>query len=228
MENEKARQQILEEAYLNSLFGVAEDTEQNHGLVVSQPAKLIVSEPDAVLPLVSDHNTLSVEPSVQPGNVDDENSAELMPQPGSQSELPFMGQLFEVAGLRCVLPLSSFSHILPWPDDLSLSEKNKHHLLGQVKINDQLISISDITTMLVPDNRLENKPAVEYTKSAKIIVFLGGRAGLACNKVLEMVKVEPEKVCWRDASSERIWLAGIVKSDSYALLDVNGILQLLG
>lgn len=222
MSSVKSTQQVIEEDYLNGLLTTDSDAQGEISDVVEKKAEL------------NDHgkNQNNVSPSNQTSNssthknefVNTYESIDIRGDP----RLPFMGQLFKAAGVKLALPVSSFSHVLACPDRLLPCDKSNHYLFCNVQDNDRLIEVVDLTRIVIPANRLANdKSPTEYIQPSNIIVLQNGISGIACDELLEMIKVDPDSVCWRDSLSERKWLAGTVKSDGYAILDVNGILQLL-
>ena len=60
-----------------------------------------------------------------------------------------------------------------------------------------------------------------------IILLADNKTCLPCENIIDMVTINPDKVCWRSDSSERKWLAGTFKKENYILLDLDGIMQLL-
>ena len=61
----------------------------------------------------------------------------------------------------------------------------------------------------------------------KIILMGGGKWGLACDSVSEVITLQQDKVRWRGDNSKRPWLAGTVVDQMCALLDVDKFVELL-
>lgn len=138
-------------------------------------------------------------------------------------QTPFVCQLLRVSALKFALPLSTFSQVIPWLE-LKINEVNKGAcLIGQVESDKQIIDVIDLVSLVVPKSRQMNFPATINKSLAGIILLQEGSRGLAYDELLELVTIEPKTVCWRSTSSEHPWLAGTVKRDGYALLDVDGI-----
>ena len=54
----------------------------------------------------------------------------------------------------------------------------------------------------------------------RILITLDGKWGLACDEVLSIGKVEPQKVRWRSMRKKRPWLIGTVIDELTAVIDV--------
>src|SRR5690606_33989871 len=67
-----------------------------------------------------------------------------------------------------------------------------------------------------------------FEKSARYVVSINGLSwGLAVDTVEQPITLDPEDVKWRSSRTKRPWLAGTVKEQMCALLDIAMIGKLL-
>lgn len=131
--------------------------------------------------------------------------------------------LVKVSGLTLAVPLISLGQIQPITDELA-------HIFGQA---DWFIGIQPTLTgkirmvntakFVMPERYDEN-----FVKTAKLLVSINGVPwGLAVDSVNQPISLEPEAIKWRTDRSKRPWLAGIIKEQMCALLDIPMIGQML-
>jgi len=140
------------------------------------------------------------------------------------NKLPFICQLIKIAGLKFALPLSSFSHILKYSEILESAESKSDFILENVQIDGHQVRIIDLAQIVLAEDKLKQPINSRQNKYDSIIIMQDARFGLACDEILDTEMLTPEEVCWRNSSSQRLWLAGTVKSGGYALLDVDELL----
>lgn len=227
-------QQSVEEAYLDSLLSPLPDNGEQ-GICVHQASvkEEPVNTPESVeypeqqsteINAVSnDTNTDSPqldEKSVKADSVDD-NINESWPQ------LPFVCQLINLAGLKLALPLSGFTQVLPWPGEVISAGNGQESLVGHMKSGACVFDIVDLAGLIMNKALAQTDSNGKYPYS-HVLLLQDGSTCLPCDDMLETVTVDPDKVCWRNPDSQRIWLAGTVKEDGFALLDAEKIMQLNG
>lgn len=140
----------------------------------------------------------------------------------------FQCLLFQVAGLTLALPLARLNGVLPWDSAVVTPLPNhrpwflglREHLGTQVK----LIDVAGI--VLPPDRRAALTPA-DGGRLGKVILIDGGRWGLACDAVAEVISLAPADVKWRGQAGSRPWLAGTVIRQMCALIDTEAFAAML-
>ena len=131
----------------------------------------------------------------------------------------FQVLLFAVAGLKLAVPLIELNGIVEWGDEY-ISELPGHAswYLGLIQNQGKNIPVIDTLQQVVPKNRW---PAEHLSKRnfKHIILIDGGRWGLACETVLEVITLKTDAVKWRSSRTKRRWLLGTVIDQMCALLD---------
>lgn len=131
--------------------------------------------------------------------------------------------LVKVSGLTLAVPLISLGQIQPITDELT-------HIFGQadwfIGIQPTLmgkIRMVNTAKFVMPERYDEN-----FVKTAKLLVSINGVPwGLAVDSVNQPITLEPDAIKWRTDRSKRPWLAGIIKEQMCALLDIPMIGQML-
>ena len=214
-------QQQVEEAYLDDLLNTGAvhndqvetelpdvSSEANRAAVSCQPSPEAVSQP--------------VE--TQSGNMDAVTPGNAL----REESVPFACQLIVLAGLRLAIPLSGFTRVLPWPDRLLSAEKPQTWRLGEMQYGDRRLDIINMAGLIF--NRQQQSAPDESTEYSytSLVLLQDGQTCLPCDEVGDMVTIDPAGVRWRSSDSERLWLAGTIRQEGYALLDLDGIMQLSG
>ncbi|MBI5462835.1 MAG: chemotaxis protein CheW [Gammaproteobacteria bacterium] len=133
--------------------------------------------------------------------------------------------LFRVAGLTLALPLAKLNGVLPW-DAAAVTVTPGHSpwLLGLRDYQGQKVRLIDVANVIVP----RDGPASEGN-FGKVILIGGGRWGLVCDALAEIVTLAPAAVKWRGrAGGNRPWLAGTVIERMCALIDADAFAEMLG
>lgn len=224
-------QQSVEEAYLNSLLNSFSINEEHDVPALSESIhakSVIISEP-VPLPAAPNNatnnddreNLKESSSSVSVTNVTEKSLQETWPQ------VPFACQLITVAGLKLALPVSSYTQIFPWPGELVPAKNNETPVAGHMQHGVCSFDIVDLTGLILNRSTTEATKNNQYSYS-HVMLLQDGSTCLPCGDLLEMITVDPDKVCWRSSDSPRTWLAGTVKDEGFALLDSEKIMQLLG
>ncbi len=138
---------------------------------------------------------------------------------------PFQSLLFQVAGLTVAVPLVELNGILRYPERLAAVPGLPSWGMGVVRYRDHNLVVVDSIDLFVPENLREATRA--RSQPRYLIVLGGGRFGLACDSVAQVVSLKPEEVRWRGERGRRPWLAGTVKDRLCALLEVPSLVRLL-
>lgn len=149
---------------------------------------------------------------------------------GSASEAgaaqPLMCQLIMVAGIRLALPQPAFTQVLSCPADLGADADMQVLLAARLRHDGRDIDVLNLRPLLLSAQRLADV-APPGGRDAAILLLQHSGAGLLCDSVESAIEVNPLHLCRRDAGSRWTWLAATARTDGYALLDVDGLGQLL-
>lgn len=131
----------------------------------------------------------------------------------------FQVLLFAVAGLKLAVPLTELNGIVEWGDEY-ITEMPGHApwYLGLIQNQGKNVPVIDTLQQVVPKNRWPAEH-LEQQNFKHIIMIDGGRWGLACEKVLEVITLKTDSVKWRSSRTKRRWLLGTVIEHMCALLD---------
>ncbi len=136
--------------------------------------------------------------------------------------------LFKVAGfLTLSVPLARLNGIMKWDGQITPIPGHADWFLGLVKNRGQQVKVIDIAKFVIPENH-KSRQAVKVDRQFKHLLLVdGGRFGLACDELGQVLKLTGDKIRWRDNRSSRPWLAGTVIEQMSALLDVDSFVEML-
>ena len=131
--------------------------------------------------------------------------------------------LFSVAGLKLAVPLISLGAIYKIENDFTPLVGRASWFMGLYRYDDRNVRVIDTAQLVMPDRVMENT-----RENYRYIIRLGGNNwGIACDSVQESILLEPEEVKWRSERTKRAWLSGTVIEHMCALVDVNGLTDIL-
>jgi purine-binding chemotaxis protein CheW len=186
------------------------------GIVAAPP----VAEEAVIVPVTEAPKTEAASAAKEAAVV----AAEAVIRP-SWAEESFAALTIKVNGLALALPLISISRILTWQEPAFLPGYASW-LLGIVHLGDINVRVVDTAALVMPDlPRAAPEPGGEDAR--RIVLIDGGRWGLVCDSVSEVMTLDPSKVRWRTARTKRPWLAGTVVDELCALLDVDRLCEVL-
>ncbi len=131
--------------------------------------------------------------------------------------------LFKVSGLTLAVPLISLGQIQPLTDELTPLFGQADWFMGLQPTPAGKIRTVNTAKFVMPERYDES-----FLKTAKYVVSINGVPwGLAVDSVNQPIRLTPDDVKWRSDRSKRPWLAGTVKDQMCALLDIPRIGQML-
>jgi len=136
--------------------------------------------------------------------------------------------LFKVAGfLTLSVPLARLNGIMKWDGQITPIPGHADWFLGLIKNRGQQVKVIDIAKFVIPENH-KSRQAVKADRQFKHLLLVdGGRFGLACDELGQVLKLTGDKIRWRENRSSRPWLAGTVIEQMSALLDVDSFIEML-
>ncbi|QYJ79911.1 chemotaxis protein CheW [Shewanella acanthi] len=210
------------------------ETSQSEIRQTAEPAENISAEAKFIV----DAHEQELEQEVL-SNVSHDSTANeyLAPQPQVEIKLPSVTQglqellddefqvlFFKVAGLTLAVPLVSLggivkveriNHIIGRPD----------WFLGVQTHRDEQLNIVDTCAWVMPEKYTDElAQSVNYQY---LVMLEGSNWGLACESLVNSVKIDQSQVNWRSKAGRRPWLAGIVKEQMCGILHVQALVQML-
>lgn len=141
---------------------------------------------------------------------------------------PFQILLFNVAGLQLAVPLVDLCGVIEWKDSVTEMPGHADFYMGILQHLDYKIAVIDTARMVLPENKLTQLAGENPRERVKHIVMIGDyQWGLACDKIGEVITLQPDEVKWRTSNSSRGWLAGTVIGHMCALLNSEGFASML-
>ncbi len=135
----------------------------------------------------------------------------------------FEALLFEVAGLTLALPLGELGGIRPIKSEITGLLGQPDWFTGLLQTDLGKLSVVDTARWIMPERLPEaGPPPYRY-----VIRLQDSHWALACHRIADSVRLEPDAVKWSTGSSRRPWLAGTVKDHMCALLDSSAAVRLL-
>ncbi|MGD8812830.1 MAG: chemotaxis protein CheW, partial [Thioalkalispiraceae bacterium] len=200
--------------------------------VVYQPAprseeparfEVQVSTPEVEAPPVIDTVIPEAYPEVE---VEAETPLEaVLPEWSSE---PFQALLFKVAGLTMAVPLVELNGVVEWQDNVTEMPGHAAHYMGILQHLDKSVPVVDTARLVLPPDKLHTLAGDNpRERVSRIVLIDGGRWGLACDEVDEVVTLQPDDVRWRSNRTRRAWLLGTVIEHMCALLDVPAFSKML-
>lgn len=141
---------------------------------------------------------------------------------------PFQILLFEVAGLKLAVPLIELCGVIEWKDAVTEMPGHANFYMGILQHLNYKIAVIDTARMVLPTTKLEQLASDNPRQRVKHIVLIDDyRWGLACDKIDEVITLQPNEVHWRTSKTSRGWLAGTVIEHMCALLNSEGFSAML-
>ena len=136
----------------------------------------------------------------------------------------FQVLFFKVAGLTLAVPLVSLGGIV--------KVERINHLIGRPKWflgvqphREEKINVVDTCAWVMPE---KYSPQMAESIDYQYLVMLeDSRWGLACESLVNAVKIDKSHVNWREKPGKRPWLAGVVKQQMCGILHVQALIDML-
>lgn len=142
----------------------------------------------------------------------------------------FQCLLFHVGALKLAVPLVKLTRIQPWGEHITATPGRPDWFLGLLAQDGGKTGVIDTARLVFArDRRSREAQAVQDRESepGHILLVEGGRWGLTCDSLGEVVELRPDAVRWRTQRTARRWLAGTVLDQMCALLDVEVLAQMV-
>ena len=116
-------------------------------------------------------------------------------------------QLISVAGLKLAVQLSEISQAV---DHIEITIEN-----GRLIYQGESLNIVDVEQLIKSSDKPDD--------SKHYLIIKHRQLAIACKQVMDIQTIEKQMVCWRNENSQRQWLAGTIKQQGIAILDINAL-----
>ena len=136
------------------------------------------------------------------------------------SQHEFQALFFKVDKLILAAPLTDLLRTIKMDKSPTLIPGQPSWFMGLLDTHDQRVGVLDTGQLIFGKNKGQQRDT-ELQPFGSILITHDGKWGLACDEILSIGKLEPEKVRWRTMRKKRPWLVGTVIEELTAVIDVN-------
>ena len=224
MNQAKPQKQIVHQAlaldvYLRTLLDEVPEADEAQTLVEDKlEAKTQlkpVAEPASVIEIPTEIVRQQAE-LVQPEKPTKLQALSVMPE---WSRHEFQALFFKVDQLILATPLIDLSRTIKMERKPGMIPGQPSWFLGLLDDQDSRIGVLD-TGQLVFGKSRGGQRNLEENPFQRILITQDKRWGLACDEILSIGKLRPEKVRWRTVRQKKPWLIGTVIDELTAIIDV--------
>ncbi len=216
LEQEELVDDLVDLPKVEAAVEVKEHVESDHDLADEQ-----ISE--KIAPVTSSQTQApELEPSqeLEGSTTDSPGDSGLGPTKAWQEE-EFDCLLFQVAGLNLAIPMIMLGTIHTKSELTSLFGQ-PDWLLGLMKLSESSSLRLVDTARVFLEHRYQPEHSLDYRYA---IGVYDSHWGLACHQVLGSKRIAKTQVKWREQRNNRPWLAGTIKDEMCALIDVQALCQ---
>ncbi len=219
------QQQLALDAYLSTLLDEIPETDAALDVeppVAEHAVEKIESQPPP-------HTTVAISRKTRLSStrielVESVNQAKLQPLAvmPEWAQHEFQALFFKVDQLILATPLIELSRTIKLDRKLGKMPGQPSWFMGLLDEPDSRIGVLDTGQLIFGKSRggqrdLEQKPF------KRILVTEDKRWGLACDEILSIGKLQPEKVRWRTSRQKKPWLIGTVIDELAAIIDLQAL-----
>ena len=141
---------------------------------------------------------------------------------------PFKVLFFYVAGIKLAVPLIELCGVVKWTSSVTEMPGHADFYMGILRHLKRNIAVIDAAKMVLPENKQAQLIGDKPRERVKHIVLLGDYSwGLACDKIGEVITLQPDDIRWKKSNTGQIWLSGTVVEHMCALLNSEGFSSIL-
>jgi purine-binding chemotaxis protein CheW len=163
-----------------------------------------------------------IQPKVEEEVVSERKKVEVIRSVVPKSEFQVM--LFEIAGMTLAVQLTELGGIHQI-DSINPLFGKPSWFKGVFLHRDEKFNVVDTAKWIMPEKSAEK--LAESTKYQYLIVLGDSGWGLGCEALVTTDTLLPEDVKWRDVTTSRPWLSGMVKKKMCALVNVPQLVSML-
>jgi len=212
-------QSLALDVYLSKLLeDVPEATFEEEPRIDVEVKTLEQAQSSVILPLGDDQAL--AEPAQRPLVVT-ENQAKLhplsvMPEWAQQE---FQALFFKVDHLILATPLTELSRTIKIDRKPGSIPGQPSWFMGLLDEHDSRIGVLDTGQLIFGKSRGGQRDLL-HNPFKRILITQDKRWGLACDEILSIGRLEPDKVRWRTCRQKRPWLIGTVIEELTAIVDL--------
>lgn len=186
-----------------------------------------VEQPDSIQPAISPkpEGTTGKSgrnlPAEKPKAAKTKNSQQKSQLESSGSELKLL--TFKVGNLTFATRLSGISGAISYPENISVLPSQPEWFMGLFQHKGAKIAIAD-TGMLINHSQPNYKRSISLEPYSTILLLKGGKWGVACDEIGEVIQASKEGIKWREQKESIPWLTGMVMKPSMALINVRKLI----
>ena len=132
----------------------------------------------------------------------------------------FQALFFKVDKLILAAPLTELLRTIKIDKSPTKIPGQPSWFMGLLDTHEQRIGVLD-TGQLIYGKTKGQQRNLDKNPFKSILISGDGRWGLACDEILSIGKIEPEKVRWRTVRQKRPWLVGTVIEELTAIVDID-------
>lgn len=141
---------------------------------------------------------------------------------------PFQVLFFYVAGIKLAVPLIELCGVVKWTSSVTEMPGHADFYMGILRHLKRNIAVIDAAKMVLPENKQTQLISDKPRERVKHIVLIGDYSwGLACDKIGEVITLQPNDIRWKKSNTGQIWLTGTVVEHMCALLNSEGFSSML-
>lgn len=217
------KQQLALDSYLSTLLENVPEAEE---LVEVIEAEVAVASKLQTVPLREVPESQPAEPvATAPARlVVEENQATLHPLSvmPDWTQHEFQALFFKVEHLTLAAPLTELSRTIKIDRRIGQIPGQPSWFMGLLDDQDSRVGVLDTGQLIFGKLRGSQRDLVS-NPFQRILITEDKRWGLACDEILSIGKLQPEKVRWRTSRQKRPWLIGTVIDELTVILDIQAL-----
>ncbi len=135
------------------------------------------------------------------------------------SRQEFQALFFRIDKMTLAVPLTELLRTINYDRKVTKIPGQPGWFLGLMDELDSRIGVLDTGQLIF--GRIRGQRDLETNPFASILITADGKWGLACDEVLSIGKLEPEKIRWRTLRTKKPWLIGTDIDELTAVIDIN-------
>ncbi|ABK47600.1 MULTISPECIES: chemotaxis protein CheW [Shewanella] len=196
---------------------VPEEIQESISSLPECDASVTIEQPSTV---VDDEIIIETTPETQVGFAPPSITKDLQEVLDDEFQVLF----FKVAGLTLAVPLVSLGGIVK-VERINHIIGRPSWFLGVQTHREEQLNLVDTCAWVMPEKYTDKlAQSVNYQY---LVLLEGSNWGLACESLVNAVKINKSQVNWRSKAGKRPWLAGVVKEQMCGILHVQALVEML-
>ncbi|MDH0447917.1 chemotaxis protein CheW [Shewanella sp. GD04112] len=194
-----------------------EESQESISSLPESDASVTIEQPSTV---VDDEIIIETTPETQVGFAPPSITKDLQEVLDDEFQVLF----FKVAGLTLAVPLVSLGGIVK-VERINHIIGRPSWFLGVQTHREEQLNLVDTCAWVMPEKYTDKlAQSVNYQY---LVLLEGSNWGLACESLVNAVKINKSQVNWRSKAGKRPWLAGVVKEQMCGILHVQALVEML-